>query len=538
MSDKRVLGVAFLIFFILWSNNIKLNDEYLIIEQLKSITHLRFDITIGGFFSYQGTPYFTFKNLNYASFSHSVAIVSLPIYFTFEFISNFFHFIYFLNWLFISAVVISFRNELPKKPAWFSTLILILFLNLIAYKPLFNYQDWIPLYSIHFTNIILAVFTAFIFFRLLVDLYSSPETSKICSLLLLFATPIAYWTLTAKHHSLSIFIISLILFLVNRYEKEMNVKKLYLSFLMAGFLIWIRPLDGVTLFVSLFLYSLYKAYSYNGFRAILIKFPIYISFSLIGYLPGFAIGMYLFNNPLPIEIFGNLIAGSGYVRFSSLNEIVFEFPYIFIGINGKTLGVLSYSPVFGLLFSNLLQRVWKKTISIRRTYLNLKGFEKFILLFSVILFLVYLPTIKSGVINTDVHDYRFYLPLMIPMTLFLSKTLEKYSLDFSSFLRYFSLNFAILFTTIILCVTLTKNSLYPYFNNLYLISSSILFILFITFDRFSEETKTALLSLSIMPTSIIVLEGVVGYYGPYDSHFVISIIDYIIKKLIAFFGWV
>jgi hypothetical protein len=390
------------------------------------------------------------------------------------------------------------------------------------------------LYSIKLTNIILAISTAVILTQLLADLHLPSNTQRICFFLLLFATPIAYWTLTAKHHALSVFIISLVLFLINRYEKEKDNKKLHLLFLIAGLLVWIRPLDGVTLITSLLIYSIYKTH-HNRIREFLIKVPIYLSLFFVGYLPGFVIGMHLFNNPLPLEIYSNLIAGTSYVRFSNLKEVIFEFPYIFVGINDKTLGIFSYSPVFGLLFSNLFQR--KLKMSIKQTYHNLKDFEKFIVLFSTILFLVYLPTLKSGVINTEIHDYRFYLPLMLPMVLFLSKILKKHPLDFLSFLKYFLLNFSILFTTIIICITVTKASFYFYFNYLYLLISSTLFVLYIIFDRFSIETKTALLSLSLLPTSFIFIDSVVGYYGPFDIHFVISPIDYLIKRLVVFFGW-
>lgn len=155
--------------------------------------------------------------------------------------------------------------------------------------------------------------------------------------------------------------------------------------------------------------------------------------------------------------------------------------------------------------------------------------ERFLLIFALITFLIYLPFLQSGIVETGVRDYRFYLPLYIPFTYFICKRIWgrgiKIKLEsFALTITIFSLLSAVIFSLL--------NTLAGYAGYAYLCISAILIMLFVLFDRLKNETASEILSLSAIPVIFLISDQLLGYFSPYDIHFCLPLLDRLVGLLI------
>jgi hypothetical protein len=327
----------------------------------------------------------------------------------------------------------------------------------------------------------------------------------ISSFLFVFATPIAYWTLTGKSHALSLFLIVLSIFFFFNYQHQQTKGDLIISSFLAGLTVWARPIDGLAISTSILLFTILRkrgdaVYTFTGIVA--------------GYMPCAAFSAAVFGIPLPVEIIGNLFSGTGYV--STELEIPF---LILFGINNQTLGLLNYSPILVLLIHTAIQK--KKQ--------QLSDNEKFLIFFALAVFLFYFPFIHSGIVETRVRDYRFLLPIYIPAVYFIAPILKQVDC------RRFCINLSCIIPVLILLAIISSTVYRELFNVLpliYTIASLLLAVTYLFFNKFSTATKTDLLTLSLLPLVFVVTDRASGYFSPYDVHFVFPILDDLVRFLV------
>jgi len=75
--------------------------------------------------------------------------------------------------------------------------------------------------------------------------------------------------------------------------------------------------------------------------------------------------------------------------------------------------MLSYSPVLASLIPLVIKAIREKKILLR-------DFEKLLIIFAAACLLIYLPYLKHGIIETNVRDHRFLLPLHLPLFYFIA----------------------------------------------------------------------------------------------------------------------
>ncbi len=160
---------------------------------------------------------------------------------------------------------------------------------------------------------------------------------------------------------------------------------------------------------------------------------------------------------------------------------------------------------------------------------DLSAFEKFLVIFTAILFTIYFPFVNSGVVKTGVRDYRFYLPLFIPFVYFLSRKIAE--INHKRFWQNFTvvLPLYVVTTTILVCLFV------DHFSNLtytYLTLSAALLLPLTFFDRLSNNTRADILALSILPTTLLISDRTLGYFSPYDIHFCSPLLNRLIELLI------
>ncbi|MCS7144530.1 MAG: glycosyltransferase family 39 protein [Archaeoglobaceae archaeon] len=398
-------------------------------------------------------------------------------------------------------LIISFEYKKYRIPA-----IAFFISTLLLFKPIYRFEDWAGIYALKLVNLIAISLTAEILYRMLRENVSD-RIAISAVIIFIFATPVAYWSLSAKLHALSLLIISLSFYFLDKFLKKEKFRDLFISSFFAGFSFFLRAMEGIIISSAIFLFLfLFKR------QKILYAIPA----MALGYLPCAIFGLAVFGIPLPVEIIGNRFSNVSYIEVSSFSETVSLTPLIFLGINNKTLGLLSYSPVLALLIPPIFKALKSRKIS-------LSPFEKFLLIFTFLCLIIYLPYLKDGVVETGVRDYRFLLPIYLPFTFFLARL--KVEVETRSLLL---ISLCLIIPTIFFVTLL--NQFLDQLKFGYLLLSTALAILFIFIEKFKK--KSEILSLSILPIIFIISDLTGAYFSPYDVHFVNPIIDRLVEFLI------
>ncbi len=382
--------------------------------------------------------------------------------------------------------------------------------SILLFKPIYLFEDWAIIYALKLVNITATAFTSGILFMILKNKVDE-KVAYSASLLFVFSTPVAYWTLSSKIHAISLLLIASSFYFLQRYLTTNKDINLFFSLLLAGFCFFSRSLDGLILSLSLLLFLLF-------FQREKI---FYVTAIALGYLPCAFFSYLLFGIPLPVEIVGNRFSNMSYIEASSLSDIISILPFIFFGLNNSTLGMLSYSPILASLIFPIA-----KTMRVKK--LQLDKFEKFLLLFTLTCFFVYLPFLKNGVVETGVRDYRFLLPIYLTLIYFIA-TRIKPELGLSA------VPVAICFVATTIVATTLLN---PYFNALkiaYLATSIPLTLLFVFIEKFNNRKD--LFSLALLPNIFLVSDNVRAYFSPYDIHFLNPLLNRFVELLILLLGF-
>ncbi|MEM2086846.1 MAG: glycosyltransferase family 39 protein [Archaeoglobaceae archaeon] len=496
----RVWFIIFIAIMLLFSNDYYLNDEAIVILQLKSIES-EFQLDISNFYPYQGTPWFEFEGKKYAPFSYLLPILAFPIYKALLFLNSFGY----PDLILALIAPAGFLLLAIQHRKYFLLAIAFFLATLLLFKPIYRFEDWAGIYALKLTNVFAIAITAEILYRMLKERFE--EKFAISAVFaFVFATPVVYWTLSAKIHAISLMLTASSFYFLDRSLRLENTKDLLLASAIAGLCFFSRAIDGAILCFSILLFLfIFK-------RSKLIHA---ISGIALGYLPCAIFGFAIFNLPLPIEIIGNRFSNVSYIEASDPVETVSLIPYAFAGIKNNTLGILSYSPVIAFLIPPAIKALKAKKFSF-------SNFEKFLLLFSILCFLIYLPFLSDGVVKTGVRDYRFLLPIYIPVAYFLAKA--KFEIELRS-LPIIALCFAI---PVIPLVSLLN--IHELLSFAYLAISTALAMTFLLAEKF--KNKAEICSLSILPIIFIVSDVTKAYFSPYDVHFLNPLLDRLVELLL------
>ncbi|MCX8000850.1 MAG: glycosyltransferase family 39 protein, partial [Leptospiraceae bacterium] len=219
----RIFFFIFLTLSIFLSNQIYLNDEMLVVLQLKGVES-GFEVKIGDLFSYQGTPWFEIDHKKYAPFSYLLPILAYPIYKILLFL-NFFGYPDLLLALIppTGFLILSFHHKKYRIPA-----IAFFISTILLFEPIYRFEDWAGIYALKLVNLIAISLTAEILYRMLRENVSD-RIAISAVIIFIFATPVAYWSLSAKLHALSLLIISLSFYFLDKFLKKEKFRDLFIS---------------------------------------------------------------------------------------------------------------------------------------------------------------------------------------------------------------------------------------------------------------------------------------------------------------------
>jgi len=541
---KRVFLITLILLIAFSSNYWKLNDEYIITEELRSISNGNFSININEIITYQGMPFFIYNGKAYPSFSHSLPILATPLYLFLSFIEGFYYPTYLILSIFniglviLTADYISGNRSKIEKIILISAVLLLISANLLFYTPQFMVEDWLPYYSLQLTNILLLSFASVLFYAT-IKRYVNEDLAFISVFIFIFATPVAYWGMTAKHHALSLFLISFQLYLLSKWSDKKD-NSIYLTFFIAGLLIWVRPLDGIASLIALYFTLILLSFrdkktNFVNFRKIM---GISIIFLLLGYSPAAIIGWKIYGLPIPVEIFNNLYAQK-YAKISGIADLIASIPLSLFLKWKSTFGLFTYSPVFILPVARYLKEMYgdeKLFTSPLHQIINLRSpFELFLIALSVSTFIIYLPIVKSGVVDTGVRDYRFLLLIYFGLTYWVSKSLGE--IDFNKVKINLIILYPLISIMLFILTGIFKTTLNAYISIIYLIVSSVLGISLFFYERFDMDAKSDVLSFAIvLPSIFLIFDNLMGYFSPYDIHFILPILDRFFQFILSTFS--
>ena len=152
---------------------------------------------------------------------------------------------------------------------------------------------WGELLSIEFTNILLSSFLI-LFVYLLFRNFFGDKIAIFASFFIIFATPISFYAISLKHHALTLFLTVLAFFFFYKFIEKKENRFMYFAYMLAGFCIWTRILDGVVLLSTLLITDIII------FRRN-IKYIFFISLIITAsLLPFFSFNYLILGNPVSV----------------------------------------------------------------------------------------------------------------------------------------------------------------------------------------------------------------------------------------------
>ncbi|NJD76649.1 MAG: hypothetical protein FIB08_06060 [Candidatus Methanoperedens sp.] len=278
------------------STRLFFSDEGVILNQFYNLIHgsivlESFKInTTKGVFAIIGDHLF-------GKFSYSLLILSLPIYYILkimDFLAGAHLFIlnlWALSGAFVTYLITKYRNF--KNPLLYGAVsyIVLIATNLYFFKPIY-FPMWGELLSIELTNVIISSFLVLFVYFFFKDLFNT-KIALFASLFLVFATPVSFYSVTLKHHTLSLFLTVLAFYLFYKYQEKKDDTFIYLAYASAALCIWTRTLDGVVLLASLLIMDLAGNHR--------IKHIVNISLIIIiALIPFFIFNYLILGNPFSI----------------------------------------------------------------------------------------------------------------------------------------------------------------------------------------------------------------------------------------------
>ncbi|PWB56915.1 MAG: hypothetical protein C3F06_00030 [Candidatus Methanoperedenaceae archaeon] len=572
-SNKIPLLVFFssmFVFISLAGTRLFFSDEGIILDQFYNLINGSLALKIAKINVDKGI-FMTIGNNLYGKFSYSLLILSLPTYYILKLIDSIYgaHLFILQLWAVIGGLVVFLIGKIRHIKHAISggiiSCIILISTNMYFFNPIY-FPKWGELLSIEFTNIIISSFLFLIIYFFFKNFFSD-KIALFASFFILFATPIAFYAISLKHHSLTLLLTFLsFYFFYKSYERKDN-KFIYLAYILAGICVWTRILDGSVLLVSLLItdFLVFK-------RS--IKYILSISIViLISLLPFFIFNYLLLGNPFsiiestpltsePVKI----ITAKDYIvidqnpKYAMQVELLKDLGYIWEGnIKGYWFEILIYSMflklinTFGIfLVSPFLIAALAFIASGKKHRINWNPADKLLGLYFILLFGVYsilhiffnIRPLISVITDTPASlEYRYLLILYIILTYFalridkVREIIEKksgiitkiYGLILIIYIIYFILRFPINFINIY------------YYTSIIIIIS--FFLLIIAYHPIKGKKKlnmslhgnllVLMIAFAIAQASVFLLfyywVANISYISPSQNIPIIPLLNYIIE---------
>jgi len=300
-SNPIPVLIFFISFFVLLSfagTRLFLSDEGVILDQFYNLINGSLAIKIAKINTVKGIFILVGDNL-YGLFSYSLLILSLPVYYLLKIIDYYYgaHLFILQLWALSGGVIayltMKFKNPKLAIITGFSTYCILILSNWYLFRPIY-FPKWGELISIELTNIIITSFIVLIVYQLFKKLFSD-KIALFASFFVLLATPISFYAITLKHHSLTLFFTLLSIYCFYKHCERKENKFIFIAYFFAGLCLWTRILDGAILLLTLltmdFLILKKKDITYISHIFLII---------LISLIPFFIFNYLILGNPFSI----------------------------------------------------------------------------------------------------------------------------------------------------------------------------------------------------------------------------------------------
>lgn len=537
------------------------SDEGVIVNQFYNFVHGSLDLKIAKVNVERGI-YVTVDNNLYGRFSYSLLILSLPIYFLLKNMDFFYgaHLFLLQLWALSGGICVylalkTWKIKNAVIPGLVSYLILIM-VNLRYFNPIY-FPKWGEIISIEFTNILISSFLVLLAYFLFKNFFGN-KIAIFASLFIIFATPISFYALTLKHHSLAVLLTVLAFYFFYKYQEKKDNKFIYAAYILAGLCVWTRTLEGVALLLSLLIMDI--LFFRRGIKHIALISMII----LVSLIPFFTFNQIILGNPFSImelhplsdtpmkmEIEKNMIVLSESSvkarQIGLMDELGFSWnPGIRAGFLdvlsditfmklGNTFGILLISPFLIIALAFVVDRIkWN---------IRLSATDKLLGLYTLIFIVLHKNYLLLIITDTPiVLEYR-YLLIMYIILLYFALRINKVK----NIIEYNFKKIILLYTaSVIILVLYFINIFPPPFMNIYyslaLITSGFLIISLLTgllignkksYSDILDKITIFFIALSLAEASILLLfyywVVTITYISPSQNQTIVPILENILK---------
>jgi 4-amino-4-deoxy-L-arabinose transferase-like glycosyltransferase len=547
------------------------SDEGIILDQFYNLIHGSLALKIAKINTLKGVLISVGNNI-YGVFSYSLLILSLPVFFLLSSIEYVYgaHLFFVQIWAISGGIIIYLLTgnrgfKYRSGYAWVTYLLLI-FSNYYFFKPIY-FPKWGELLSIEFTNILIGSLIAVMVYELFKNNFSQ-KIGIFASLFVIFATPLSFYAITLKHHSLTVLLTLLSFYFFYKYFEKKENKFIYLAYISAALCVWTRILDGTVLFSSLLFMEIFilkrKVQDLKSTLAIflmaLLPFLIF-NYMILG--TPFSI---IENSPL-LDKNSTLIIAKDFISLDAMSsnarqiELLDKLGYTWsdsskggwIEILGYTL-FFKFVNTFGIfLISPLLIMALFFIVEVLRGKIKLNIIDKFFIIYILMLFATYYILYKfynknaliSIITDTPMGlEYR-YLLIMYVLLLYFVLRISKIN-DFiqNHYKMIFSLYSVILIISIIYFIA---GFPIPFINIYYSVSLFTIIALFIltlyyniyvnkrTNKSFSEKLIIILISMALAEASAVLCFYYwvvsITYISPSQNFTILPILNIIFDRM-------
>ncbi len=300
---------TFVLCIALWNVNIFINDEVTLAAQLVNLAQGTLSIDVMPARLYEGLSFgasapvlgFSFEGHTYAFYTHAVPVFAAPLYALIYLVSVSIgiRLFFALLWSFsIFMVCWLFGRRYSRSQMGRNVGILlagILFaLNayLGARMPALIFDDWGALMAIQLFNICAMAVTLLLSLRIFTRYFADNRIATFGAVYLLIATPLTFWALSGKDHSVSVLLMVGSIWCLYTYLLDHTKYLRYLSYVLIGLSFWVRTFDALSLLIAIFVTDM--VFSQRRLR----QAATALGGVVLGMIPYLINNYLLFQNPL------------------------------------------------------------------------------------------------------------------------------------------------------------------------------------------------------------------------------------------------
>ncbi len=355
-SAALLFYATFVVCIALWNVNIFINDEVTLAAQLLNLAHGTLSIDVMPARLYEGLSFGasspilgnSFQGHTYAFYTHAVPVLATPFYALIYLVSVSIgiRLFFALLWSFSIFMVCWLLGRRYRKPhigriagVMLGGLLFALNAYFGTLMPALIFDDWGALMAIQLFNICAMAVTVVLALRIFTRYFADNRIAVFGAAYLLVATPLTFWALSAKDHSLSVLLIVGSIWCLYTYLLDKKSYLHYLSYILVGLSFWVRAFDALSLFVAILVTDMVFS------RARLKDAATAFGSIALGVIPYLVNNYVLFQNPLLSPVYlnarkelGAQTAGSSVNSGSAFFTTLERFPAFFLNTwNPQTL---------------------------------------------------------------------------------------------------------------------------------------------------------------------------------------------------------